>query len=177
MARGAKYCRRIRFPLLRDRARSAAFDRPAAATRSGGRLRASPTLLRSEAAEAGSGGAPTGRKSERCSQPHLALLEPAHQYDHNRDQHRERRHYGCDTERWIADIEGIMEAERRQHVCGSRWPATRDKIDGREVADCPEGREQRAEQIEVGQQRERDMDEPAVAGRSVNLRRIVDDLG
>src|SRR5260370_25820472 len=54
---------------------------------------------------------------------------------------------------------------------------TRDKIDGREVAECPEGGEQRADQIEVRQQRKGDMEKTTDAGRSVNLRRVVDVAG
>src|SRR5215472_7362388 len=61
-----------------------------------------------------------------------------------------------------------------------RWsplaPA-RYQIDGREVADRPKGGEQRAEEIEVRQQREGDVQEAAGAGRSVNFGRVIDVLG
>src|SRR6516225_4833465 len=67
-----------------------------------------------------------------------------------------------------------MEPERGQHVAVAPWPTSRDNKDGRKIAKGPEGREQRADEIEVRQQRKSDMDKTTDANGPVNFCRVID---
>ena len=74
----------------------------------------------------------------------------------------------------LGGVEGVVDAERGQHVRGIRRRAFGNQIHGGEIADRPEGGEQRADQIEVPQQREDDVGETAAAAGSVYVGRFID---
>ena len=72
-----------------------------------------------------------------------------------------------------------MSKALRMPSVASTWvefagPPPETKIDGVEVAEQEDRREQGADQVEVGEQREGDVDEPAQPGRAVDLGGVVD---